>query len=48
VSIFAPTPEGAHHWLSRGVRLALMAVDTALTLEGFRQAIRELTRLKEA
>jgi len=42
VSIFAPTPELAHRWLTRGARLVLLAVDTSLALSGFRHAIDEL------
>lgn len=42
VSIFAPTPELAHRWLTRGARLVLLNVDTSLALSGFRHAIDEL------
>jgi len=48
VSIFAPTPAAAHRWLSRGARLVLLAVDTALALEGFRSSNEELARLNAA
>jgi 4-hydroxy-2-oxoheptanedioate aldolase len=48
VSIFAPTPAAAHRWLSRGARLALLSVDTALALDGFRSSLEELTRLSAA
>lgn len=42
VSIFAPTPSAANHWLSQGARLVLLGVDSAHTLSGFQDAITTL------
>ncbi len=40
--VFAPTPEAARRWLSLGVRLVALSVDTGLILEGFRAALAQV------
>ena len=41
-AVFAPTPEAARRWLSLGVRLVALSVDTGLILGGFRAALAQL------
>lgn len=41
-SVFASTPEAAMRWLSLGVRLVALSVDTGLILQGFKRALSDL------
>ena len=41
-AVFAPTPEAARRWLSLGVRLVALSVDTGLILGGFRAALAQV------
>jgi 4-hydroxy-2-oxoheptanedioate aldolase len=43
VSIFTPTAAAARRWLTRGARLVLVGVDTAHTLDGFKDALSALS-----
>jgi 2-keto-3-deoxy-L-rhamnonate aldolase RhmA len=40
-AVFAPTPQGARAWLSSGVKMAAVGVDTAHILAGFRDMVRQ-------